>query len=141
MQALELAREARKRDLTLLPAYLALGKAALANAQYAEAIQVLKTYVEYATNDADGWMALAQAYAGLSQPDEAYVEPSRKPDEQDYEVALEAFDRAIELNEELRSCPVPRLAVPGGWRGPAGCERFCQCPPGWIASLSLPTWH
>ena len=101
VQALELAREARKRDLTLLPAYLALGKAALANAQYAEAIQVLKTYVEYATDDADGWMALAQAYAGLSQPDEAYVEPSCKPDEQDYEAALEAFDRAIELNEEL----------------------------------------
>ena len=87
--------------LTLLPAYLALGKAALANTQYAEAIQVLKTYVDYAANDADGWMVLAQAYAGLSQPDEAYVEPSRKPDEQDYEAALEAFDRAIELNEEL----------------------------------------
>jgi tetratricopeptide (TPR) repeat protein len=37
----------------------------------------------------------------MSQPDEAYIELPRKPDDQDFRAALEAFDRAIELNEEL----------------------------------------
>ena len=101
VQALELARQAHARDLTLLPAYRALGEAALANAEYPEAIQALETYVDYAPGDAQGWMALARAYAGMSQPDAAFVEPSRKPGAQDYVAALEAFDRAIELNEEL----------------------------------------
>jgi tetratricopeptide (TPR) repeat protein len=101
IQALELARQAHERDLTLLPAYRTLGEAALASAEYPEAIQALKVYVEYAPSDADGWMSLARAYAGLSQPDEAFVEPSRKTGEQDFQAALEAFDRAIELNEEL----------------------------------------
>jgi tetratricopeptide (TPR) repeat protein len=101
VQALELARQAHERDLTLLPAYLALGQAALANAEYPQAIQALETYVDYAPSDADGWMSLARAYAGMSQPDEAYVEPPRKLNEQDFQAALEAFDRAIELNEEL----------------------------------------
>ena len=100
VQALELAYQAHERDLTLLPAYLALGKAALANAQYPEAIQALETYLEYASNDADGWMALARAHAGMSQPDQVYIEASRKPAEQDFQDALDAFDRAIELNEE-----------------------------------------
>jgi len=101
LQALELAREANKRDLTLLPAYLALGRAALANAQYPEAIQALETYLDYSASDADVWMALARAYAGISTLEQAYVEPSRKLDEQDYQSAMEAFDRAIELNAEL----------------------------------------
>lgn len=101
VQALELARDAHGRDLTLLPAYLALGQAALANEEYQEAVQALETYLDYAVNDADGWMALARSYAGMSEPDQAYVELLPKLDEQDFEAALEAFDRAIELNEEL----------------------------------------
>jgi tetratricopeptide (TPR) repeat protein len=101
VQALELARQAHARDLTLLPAYRALGEAALANAEYPEAIQALEIYVDYAAGDAQGWMALARAYAGMSQPDAAFVESARKPGAQDTVAALEAFDRAIELNEEL----------------------------------------
>ncbi len=101
VQALELARDAHGRDLTLLPAYLALGQAALANEEYPEAIQALETYLDYAANDAGGWMALARAYAGMSEPDQAYVELPPQLDEQNFQAALEAFDRAIELNEEL----------------------------------------
>ena len=129
VQALELARQAHARDLTLLPAYRALGEAALANAEYPEAIQALETYVDYAAGDAQGWMALARAYAGMSQPDAAFVEPSRKPGAQDYVAALEAFDRAIELNEELPELYLYRgLALPGGGRGTAGGQRLRQRP-------------
>jgi tetratricopeptide (TPR) repeat protein len=101
VQALELAREAHQRDLTLLPAYLVLGQAALANEEYQEAIWALETYLDYAANDGNGWMALARAYAAMSEPDQVYVEPSRPPQENDFRSALDAFDRAIELNEEL----------------------------------------
>jgi tetratricopeptide (TPR) repeat protein len=100
-QALELARRANRSDLTLLPAYLALGKAALSNAQFSEAIHALETYLDYSSSDADGWMALARAYAGMSQPEQAYVDPSRKLGEKDFRSAMEAFDRAIELDAAL----------------------------------------
>ncbi len=101
IQALELARDAHRRDLTLLPAYLALGQAALANEEYQEAVQALETYLDFAVNDADGWMTLARAYAGMSEPEQAYVELPPQLNEQNFQAALEAFDRAIELNEEV----------------------------------------
>ncbi len=100
-QALALAQEASQRDRTMLPAYLTLGQAALASGAFAEARDALELYLEYMPNDAQGWLALARAYAGMSQPDQAYLEVSAPADKQQVQSALRAFERAIALNKEM----------------------------------------
>lgn len=93
--ALELARLANKKDLTLLPGYLVLGRALLANDSYSQASQALETYTLYMPDDADGWLALGQAYSGS----DALVE------------AQESLDKAIELNGSLAEAYVARGLV------------------------------
>jgi tetratricopeptide (TPR) repeat protein len=93
--ALELARLANKKDLTLLPGYLVLGKALLANDSFSQATQALETYTLYMPDDADGWLALGQAYYGS----DALVE------------AQESLDKAVELNGNLAEAYVARGLV------------------------------
>lgn len=93
--ALELARLANKKDLTLLPGYLVLGKALLANDSYSQAAQALETYTLYVPDDAEGWLALGQAYAGSDAMAEAQ----------------ESLDRAIELKDNLAKAYVARGLV------------------------------
>ena len=98
--ALGLASEANNRDLTLLPAYLVLGQAALANGQHQQSVDALETYLDYETDNAAGWLALAQAYAGFNQSEQAYAQSLPGLEDQKYESALEAFNAAIEINQE-----------------------------------------
>lgn len=99
--ALEAAREAYQLDITLLPAYLVLGQAGLVNGEFDDAREVLGTYVQYAENDPVGWMALGQAYAEITAPEQGYFDSEPTEGDQDSEKALEAFDRAYELDDQL----------------------------------------
>jgi tetratricopeptide (TPR) repeat protein len=100
-QALQLAQEANQRDLTMLQSYLVLGQADLAMDKALEAVKPLKTYTDYAPDEPAGWIALAQAYAGLSQPLQAYADLATPGEGRDLEAALQAFDRAIALNDQM----------------------------------------
>jgi tetratricopeptide (TPR) repeat protein len=93
--ALALARLANKKDLTLLPGYLVLGKALLENGSYNQAFQALETYTLYVPDDAQGWLALGQAYTGSGALEEAQ----------------ESLDKAIELDESLAEAYVARGLV------------------------------
>lgn len=85
-QALVAARRAHKLDLTLLPAYLTLGEAAMLNEDIETALEVLRTYQEYNPEDPLSWLYLGKAY---------FIQG------EDYEAALDALSQAIELDDEL----------------------------------------
>ena len=93
--ALEFAEKANQTDQTLLPGYLVLGKALLANGSYSDAAKKLEIYTLYVPEDAQGWLALGQAFAGR----DLYVE------------AQEALSQAIELDENLAEAYVARGMV------------------------------
>ncbi len=99
--ALDAANEAYSLDVTLLPAYLVLGQASLVNSEFDKARKVLETYVQYAENDPIGWAALGQAYAEITDSHQGYTVYEQDEGDKDYESALEAFDQAYELDEEL----------------------------------------
>lgn len=81
--ALDYARQANQIDVTLLPAYLTLGQAALAGQEYEAAIHALETYVAYLKANPTAWTALGQAYLKSGQADKA----------------LTALDRALKIDE------------------------------------------
>ncbi len=83
--ALADARRANQMDLTMLPGYLALGQAAIANQEYDSAVQALQTYVTYVTDKADAWAALGQALYEQGQ----------------YSDAVTALDKAIAIDDQL----------------------------------------
>ena len=80
------AIKANEADPTMLPVYLTLGEVYLAQGQYAEAIDVLQTYVGYETRS-----AVARAMIG-----EAYYRAG------DCETAIEALSAAISMDSRLR---------------------------------------
>lgn len=83
--ALVAAQQANELDITLLPAYLMLGQVALASDEPTAAEDALATYVLYIENNPDAWHALGRARYLLGQ---------------DLDAALQAFDQAIELEDE-----------------------------------------
>ena len=83
--ALEAAQEAHQRDETLLPAYLVLGKAYLLNDEPRDAVQSLDTYTRFVPDDAQGWLALAQALYATGK----------------HERAAEAVQQALDLDDTL----------------------------------------
>ncbi len=83
--ALQAAQEAHQRDGVLLPAYLALGQAYLLNDEPRMAVQPLDTYTRFVPDDADGWLALAQALYATGE----------------YEPAAEALQQAFDLDDTL----------------------------------------
>ncbi len=85
-EALQDAQEANQRDLTFLPAYRMLGMTNLLKGDVPAALKALELYTTYQTDDALAWALLGQAY---------YQSGS------DFEAASKAFDRAIELNDQL----------------------------------------
>lgn len=99
--ALEDAQEAHQRDITLIPAYKVLGQAAVINEDYETAVDVLSTYVKYEDDDPIGWLLLGQAHLNISGPEHLYAKFLETEDtDRDFEAALEAFDQALELDEE-----------------------------------------
>jgi tetratricopeptide (TPR) repeat protein len=81
--ALEEAQRALELDLTLLPAYLVLGEAAIANEEYDQALKALNTYTTYETGDASAWAMLGWAYYAT----------------ENYTRTLEMLDKAIALKK------------------------------------------
>jgi tetratricopeptide (TPR) repeat protein len=84
--ALEYAQKAVDLDITLLPAYKLLGKAALVNDESDQAVEALETYVLYAEDDAAGWALLGRAYFDAGE---------------DEEMVIDALDKALALDDEL----------------------------------------
>jgi tetratricopeptide (TPR) repeat protein len=100
-EALEYARKAYDLDRTLLPAYLLLGEMAMANGEFELAQEVLEIYLQYKADDAKGWMALGQSYMEITGPEQAYDSLIQAVMKEDVEAAMQAFDRALELDKGL----------------------------------------
>ncbi|HEX7976051.1 MAG TPA: tetratricopeptide repeat protein, partial [Anaerolineales bacterium] len=81
--ALDYARQANQIDVTLLPAYLTLGQAAIANQEFEAAARALETYVAYVSDNPTAWMVLGQSYLKAGQA----------------EKALAALERALKIDE------------------------------------------
>jgi tetratricopeptide (TPR) repeat protein len=96
--ALEYAREANRRDRTLLPGYLVLGQAALFAGQHAAAQEPLETYTLYAGDDPAGWAALGQAYLRLPGVEPALIALAAPLKPKDLDAAMDAFARAEALD-------------------------------------------
>ena len=109
--ALEYARKAYDLDRTYLPAYRLLGEMALANGEFATAKEVLEIYLQYAETDARGWMALGQAYMEFTGPEQAYSDLVQSVLKQDVDAALQAFEHAQALDEELPGVYLYRAAT------------------------------
>jgi tetratricopeptide (TPR) repeat protein len=99
--AFKFARQAYDLDRTLLPVYRLLGEVALANGEFSTAKDVLEVYLQYGEDDAEGWMALGQSYMEIAGPEQAYEDLVQAVLKKDVEAALQAFDRALELDDEL----------------------------------------
>jgi len=84
--ALEAAEKANELDMTMLPGYLVLGQAALENGELSSAIKALETYTLYVKDNPMAWLALGQSYQ------EAGKDP---------EMAMNAYDMAVQLNDQL----------------------------------------
>jgi tetratricopeptide (TPR) repeat protein len=84
--ALAAAQKAHDLDITLLPAYLALGQAYIQDSRPGEGVTYLNTYTVYDDKNADAWAALGEALfqsGGNTQQ------------------ALQAFDKANAIDKNL----------------------------------------
>ena len=82
--ALESAEKAHELDLTLLPAYLELGRAYALNERWLDALTPLAVYVQYKTDDSEALTLLGAAYSHAG----------------DYQMAIRHLDRALGLNRK-----------------------------------------
>jgi tetratricopeptide (TPR) repeat protein len=84
--ALDNAQRTLDLDPTLLPAYLVLGQAYLLNDQPQVAYQYIHDYLAYDKENAAAWAAMGQVYYLMGE---------------DYPLALDALDKALELDKQL----------------------------------------
>jgi tetratricopeptide (TPR) repeat protein len=84
--ALEQAELAYDMDITQIPVYLTLGRVLLAHQEPERALKFLITYLEFERKDPVGWYTAGLAYFQTGE---------------DFESALEAFDTALSLDEDL----------------------------------------
>ena len=82
--ALQNAQQAYDLDQTLLPAYITLARASLANDLPEDAAKYAEIYLRYEPEDSDGWLMIGIAHL----------------QEEEYPKALEALDKAIDLKED-----------------------------------------
>ena len=85
-EGISAAQKANQIDRTLLPAYLVLGQAEVANGQYSDALQPLNTYITYITSDGSAYAFLGQVYEKTG----------------DYKDAVTAATRALALDPTQR---------------------------------------
>ena len=76
-KGLAFAQQANQIDLTLLPDYLVLGQAYVANAQYSDAVKPLETYITYDTTDGSAYALLGQSYEETGNYQDAVTESTR----------------------------------------------------------------
>lgn len=86
-KALENAQQAYDMDRTLLPAYLVLSQAQLANGSPQKALGYLNTYLLYNQKEATAWVLKGRILADTGS---------------DFPAAIDAFDKALDLNNQLR---------------------------------------
>jgi tetratricopeptide (TPR) repeat protein len=84
--ALENAQRAYELDITQLPVYLALAQAFLANGEYTLALKNIDTYLLYENKQPLAWLIAGQIHYQAGE---------------DQQIALQALDRALELDENL----------------------------------------
>ncbi len=84
VKALAAAQKANSIDQTMLPSYLELGRALVANDKYTEAIKPLQTYLMYETKDGAGWALLGEAYAQTG----------------DYRAAIDALGKGLNFDPD-----------------------------------------
>ena len=89
-KALAAAQKANSIDLTLLPSYLVLGQAYVANEQYQDAIKPLETYLIYKPEDGSAYAWLGQAYAETGE----------------YKLAVDTLNKALALDPTQRQAYV-----------------------------------
>ena len=85
-KGLDAAEKANSIDLTLLPSYLVLGQAYVADKQYQDAIKPLETYLIYEPEDGSAYASLGQAYAETGE----------------YQLAVDTLNKAIALDPTQR---------------------------------------
>jgi tetratricopeptide (TPR) repeat protein len=98
-QALEHARQAYELDRTLLEIYLTLGQAALANAEFSQAVDAIQVFLDRQDQDYDAWLAYGQALSGQSGPAAAWTDFPQPDPKFEAAAALEAFGRALALDD------------------------------------------
>lgn len=85
-KGLAAAEKANSIDVTLLPTYLVLGQAYVANKQYQDSIKPLETYLIYQPDDGSAYASLGQAYAETGES----------------KMAVDALNKAIALDPTQR---------------------------------------
>lgn len=109
--ALEFARKAYDLDQTLLPIYQVLGEAALQNEDFKTARQKLDMYLLYEPEDAASWLSLGRAYAAFGSYDQIYTRGEQANEQADYEKALEAIDKALQMDSRLPGINIYRAWI------------------------------
>jgi tetratricopeptide (TPR) repeat protein len=84
-EALESAYRANELDITLLDSYLYIGLAQTGAGEARLALDQLRTYTLYESENPEAWLAIAQAHEELKNPEEA----------------LKAYDKALGLDPTL----------------------------------------
>lgn len=99
--AYEFAQKAYDLDRTMLPVYQVLGEAALLTGDYQTARQMLETFLLYQPKEAESWLLLGRAYAGLGTSAQLYNHVKPAGTQADFEKAIEAINRAMTLKSNL----------------------------------------
>lgn len=94
-EALNSAHRANELDITLVDSYLYIGLALHGNGEPQQALNQLRTYTLYEKQNPTSWLAMAEAYKELKDPDEA----------------LKAYDKALELDPALIFIYLTRAAL------------------------------
>lgn len=83
--ALRTARRAQSLDVTLLPSYLAIARAQQGLSQFRASVETMQLYLGFAGDDGEAWeiLGLGHQFSG------------------DESLAIEAFERALELDPNL----------------------------------------
>lgn len=114
--ALEQAKLANQRDITLLEAYKLIGECSLELGKPDEAAKYLRTYLTYVQKDAEGYILLARAYHALGEEDKAIAAAEtaaeKNPSLSTYQMLARfylntgrAADAVDVLNRALRTAP------------------------------------
>jgi tetratricopeptide (TPR) repeat protein len=87
--------KALELDQTSLPIYRTYAEAALVAGWANEAIEALKTYLDYEKEDAEAWLMLGKAYANLGNEQKVYEALVLPSTNRDYQAAEQAMQTAI----------------------------------------------
>jgi tetratricopeptide (TPR) repeat protein len=105
------AQKALDLDQTSLQTYWIYSQAALLNGNCASASNALETYLKYNKDDAQAWMSAGKAKAGICSDQQVYDSLVQTNQEGDASAAMEAFEKAIQLDSRLTEISLYRGIV------------------------------